>query len=192
MIGTRDGREGAGMSVWRKRILRFFRDPAQGEALTEVLSARACREGWLQGQLFRWMRRAHPRSGFEVNKRRANVLFDISADDAPMVGELKVLGSGYQTKVVGGALRDLASRLDRPVTANDAAATYRWGLLKDYSRLMQPGVQSDTDRILVLVVADPEDDTMLGRVLTGIRFQGVEQRVEGDRWLAKVWSLDPG
>ena len=68
------------------------------EPLATVLGAASCREGWLQGELFRAGRDVDLRVN-EFNLGRS-AKADVSAEgDPPMVAEIKIVGADYQPKM---------------------------------------------------------------------------------------------
>lgn len=95
---------------WLAYFARFFWQAAA--PLAEVLDADGCREGWLQGELFRYGRRHGPKlsTNASVGSRRRK--FDLLCKCPPMVAEIKICGGSYQTKN-RGMIRDDVEKLLR-------------------------------------------------------------------------------
>jgi hypothetical protein len=89
--------------------LRFFADTIERiqEPLSIVLGASGCREGWLQGELFRAGREHDLRvNEFSLGNRQTA---DVSCGDAPeMLAEIKICGAGYYPKMQGYIESDVA------------------------------------------------------------------------------------
>src|SRR5258708_4332105 len=83
--------------MWEQFFLDFF--DASAESIGVVLDAWGCREGWLQGELYR----AGRRRGLRVNQYSlgGNRKADLCCLESPprMVAEVKVLGAHYQSKM---------------------------------------------------------------------------------------------
>ena len=110
-----------------------------------------------------------------------------------MVGELKILGGGYQPKcITGGTLKPMLGRTApiRPRDEEDLCLG-PWGLIPDYYRLINATLAPATQRLLVLVADMRAVDTDLALVLRDIHFDGEEHRITLGRQLwAKVWRVD--
>jgi len=181
--------------AWVKWLEGFFR--ARQHRLAAVLSARSCREGWLHGEMVGWFQKDHP--SFRVNEmsigRRKTV--DIAFCEKPrMVGEVKVIGGGHQSKVITGVARglhEIERRLQTPIGDPDWGAPWlgAWGLVPDYFRLRRAQLDGRWERLLVLVAdVTMEDDGTLARVLREIRFDGPRPR---QFWLrrgyVRIWRV---
>lgn len=186
---------GRATTTWTKKLEQFFE--ARERELAGVLDARSCREGWLHGEMLRWFRRDHPTFCVNEVSIGPRKTADIACLDAPrMIGEIKILGRGYQRKVVTGAARGLKAvekRLVQPISEQDRSAPWigSWGLVPDYFRLRQAVTNRPHERVLILVadVTDADEDA-LSRVLREIRFDANRVReLRMDRGLVRIWTL---
>ena len=177
--------------MWLDRIAEFFE--TRGDELVPIMDAWGCREGWVQGELFRFFRIAG-HENFHVNRELANVKFDLWSDclEAPMVGEMKLIGTTYQPKcITGGARKPIQQRLNEPIGPNDRDLNLgSWGLILDYFRLIDTKLPANYERLLVLV-ADLGDggSELMARVLRSIEFLGARREVRFGRGLVRLWSL---
>lgn len=182
--------------MWQNLLADFFR--ARGADTAEILDASACREGWIQAELFREFHRAQPAAGFVVNEfsypNAPRNKADLSASSPGMVGELKVLGARYQRKVLtgrAGTLEPLLQRLSRPIGPRDRQRLQlgNWGLVPDYFRL-RDGAPRGAERLLVLVGdVSTADKDAVAVALRGISFRGTEVTVQMPRGFAKTWRV---
>ena len=135
---------------------------------------------------------------------RVNDDGDVEVDGPhPMVGELKLLGSGSYTKTItgNGITEFKALPLDAQGRRNVTYAWARnrvgtWGLVPDYVRLRGARtLPQETERILVLVAwigSTPEwAETTMANALETIHFDGaqVHERALGKFGFARAWSL---
>ncbi len=175
--------------IWMDRFARFFRD--RGADLADVLDAARCREGWVQGELYLRMRAHAP--GFRVNAKSAEKFFDFHAPEPePLVGELKLLGDGYQRKVVtGGSLKAVERFLGAPITPADRESVLlgAWGLVPDYFRLLDATAPPGTARLLVLVADVGDEDDPVGSALKRIDFACPSRVVLLRRGLVRIWDV---
>lgn len=106
---------------WFELLVEFF--DAHSESLGEVFDASGCREGWVQGELFRWFRCRRGFGTFAVNSLRISDTekADFSAEEPTrVVREIKLVGWNYCTKnITGGSIKPFLSRVDQPITASD-------------------------------------------------------------------------
>lgn len=79
----------------------FFREHTI--PLARILSARDCRERWLQGQLYLFGQR----QGRDIHIGSMEKKFDILCDEPPMVGEIKISGGTYAGKMKGWIEHDV-------------------------------------------------------------------------------------
>lgn len=173
-------------ATWLESFKQFFSSHAR--LIDEIFDASGCREGWLQGEMYRYFKTRRP---IDVNTFAYPLggKADISAS-APtaMVAEVKLLGGDYQRKVLtGGALGPLLAMrgtIRRHHRAKLALGSF--GLIPDYKRLTS--VRSK-ERILILVV-DKHSHGDLSELLRKIHFHGECQEVDrGGRMLARLWQL---
>src|SRR5262245_25875511 len=117
--------------------MTFFADTiaALHEPLSVVLQASGCREGWLQGELFRAGRRYDLRvNEYGLGGRQTA---DVSCGEAPdMLAELKIVGADYFPKMQGYIESDVAR--------------------------MKAVSTSGTQRYMILVIPRSEAKTKLG------------------------------
>ena len=81
---------------WLAHFERFFQHVAA--PLGVVLDADGCREGWLQGELYRYGRGNPPRLSTNASTSSRRRKFDLLCKSPPMVAEIKICGGSYQTK----------------------------------------------------------------------------------------------
>lgn len=118
-------------------------------------------------------------------------------DDPRMVGEVKILGRGYQRKVVTGTSRGLAvirGRIHRPIGNRDRGASWigPWGLVPDYFRLRSAQPDGEWERLLVLVadVGNADNDDV-SQVLRAISFETTIRlrTLSLQRGFIRIWTL---
>jgi len=122
--------------MWEQFFLDFFDSSAKSIGI--VVDACGCREGWLQGELYRsgWRR------GLETNKYSLGDYkkADLSCEKAPkMVAEVKIIGADHQGKM-------------------------RYALDSDVKRL-KAIKDPELERYLVLVIPKCENASPLGEYL---------------------------
>lgn len=171
-------------------LTQFFL--AHGDAIVEIFGAWRCREGWVQGEIYRWMRRQDG-IAFTVNLNELdNKLFDFAASTPTGIsyGEIKVLGTGYQCKCVTGGALSYPDVVDGKIDRSKAERLQRgkWGLIPDYLRLLS--APPACERLLVLV-ADvvPESQDDLSAVLRRIDFEGDHSFIALPRGFVRIWSV---
>lgn len=201
------------MSYWINRIADSIAAANKGAWLRQIFEAEGCREGWLQGELY--LRHAAD-DGLKVNSLRigprakADLSAHLSEDPNtgeiarlggnPMIGEIKMLASTFQTKTItgrAGTLKDFgALPLRRGRRCVDLAFANRygstWGLVPDFMRLRAAQVPRGTERLLVLVAhTGSEEPSAVGSALKEITFDASSEvtRRLGDWGFVRVWSL---
>lgn len=177
---------------WLDEIQTFFE--CVQESLAAILEAEACREGWLQAEMFRYFRPKF--EGFAVNSfslvGRARADFGCDAPN-PIRGEIKVLGGGYQSKVItGGSLAPYLARAEARVHRQDRDLLRgTWGLIPDYFRLRDAALAEGTARALVLVAHLDEDaNTGVAAALRRIDFDGRRRDVAFAPGFVRIWVLN--
>ena len=181
------------LEFWMQELAVFFE--SRRDSLVEVLDAASCREAWLQAEMFRSFRHAAGMRSFSVNSLpialRKNA--DFSAEDpSRVVGEVKILGWDYETKVItGGTLKLILDRLDRPITASDRDLVLGpWGLIVDFFHLLDFAEHNRRDAILVLIVDERSAyDRSLARALRQINFVGPSRDLQFPAGLIRLWPL---
>jgi hypothetical protein len=147
--------------MWEQFFLDFFDYSA--ESIGVVVSARGCREGWLQGELYR----AGRRRGLRVNEYPLGGLkkADLRCQEPPrMVAEIKVLGADYEGKM-------------------------RYALDADVERLTAID-DTELERYMVLVIPNSEVRSSLGDYLTGVCYSPHCVEREYPEFKLRLWRLD--
>jgi hypothetical protein len=179
-----------------------------------VLNASGCREGWLQGEAFRFFRSKKaaiytnylPLHGdTDTGKKTADFAFYESDDDTAkleLVAELKVYGElNFQTKIVtGGGLREVKRRIAEAGVATfddnlaDRNLQVGWGLLSDYYRLVDFNAGSDKPaRMLILCVQKADVPDTLGKILSKIEFEAAGTTLlDTPQVWVKAWFVGGG
>lgn len=166
-----------------------------GPRLSVALDLSDCRERWLQAEMYFYLRQFDPefRIGHIAVARGSKADF-FGMTPAPMIGELKVLGSGYHRKCFDGS-----GSIPSCFTSSDAGVRTHLTdehllnaggyFLHDVHRMRS--FIGDYERYVILVVDQrpPLDD--LGAALLSIQVAEEETTVEsptGD-WLARIWKI---
>ncbi|MCI0365518.1 MAG: hypothetical protein L0219_16770 [Phycisphaerales bacterium] len=141
--------------------LAFFADAiaAVQDPLAVVLRATGCREGWLQGELFR----AGREHGLRVNdyKLGNGKKADLSAP--AMIAEIKIVGADYQPKM-------------------------RHFIESDVQRMRQvSGV--DTERYIILIIPRCESKTALGAYLDSCSFSSICEERDFLGFRLRIWRF---
>lgn len=142
-------------------LLDFFDYSA--ESIGVVVNAWGCREGWLQGEMYR----AGWRRGLQVNNYPlgGNKKADLCCLESPrMVAEVKVLGADYQGKM-------------------------RYALDADVERLTAIP-DSDLERYMVLVIPKCEVRSSLGDYLDSVCFAPRCVEREYPKFRLRLWRLE--
>ena len=99
------------MHTWTSFLIEFF-DNIQ-DALSEVLNASGCREGWLQGEFFRYGAERDLRvNEYSLGGQKRADLY--CPKEPRMIAEIKIIGADYQAKM-RDALDEDVDRLKRVV-----------------------------------------------------------------------------
>jgi hypothetical protein len=176
---------------WSDRFLTLFAEIAG--PLADVLNADGCREGWLQGELYRHFRRHS--NGFRVNfsYRSGRVKHDLYCSPPnEMVAELKVFGlRGYLNKNLCGQ-----SNIDRflPAVAGTRVMLRRdeidrlqpasGSYLADVRRLWQ--LPDLLERYMILVLQKAHDPDDFGRAISAIQVSSEEREWQCQDFLVRV------
>ena len=147
--------------MWEQFFLDFFDYSA--EAIGIVVSASGCREGWLQGELYR----AGRRRGLRVNEYPlgGNRKADLCCRESPrMVAEIKVLGADYQGKM-------------------------RYALDADVERMsaIQDG---ELERYMILVIPNSKVQSSLGQHLSGVCYSPLCVERKYPEFGLRLWRLE--
>jgi hypothetical protein len=175
-------------------------DAIQGP-LSSVFDAESCREGWLQGELYRRLV-AHDKQ-FRVNhyvlpapdgsKRPKADLY--GENPARMVAEMKILGTfGYYQKNIDGNSNinaylpsDSSSRVDVTQDHLDRVNSGVSSVLRDYQRLKS--ITDDVEKYLILVIRTDEKPDRFGKAILAIRCSMAETTFEYPKFTVRVWRL---
>jgi hypothetical protein len=179
---------------WANRFLALFSEIAS--PLSVVLNADGCREGWLQGEFYRYFRT--PGNGFRVNcsycdNRVKHDLYSVRPTE--MAAELKVYGlMGYYTKNLYG--RSYISRFVPQVPGNrlllsqeeigdlqPAPSSY----LADVLRLQQ--LPASVERYMILVLKKDDEPDDFGRAISAVQVSKRESEWECNDFLVRVSRL---
>lgn len=184
----------------------YFREQFDNLAadLKVVLDASGCREGWLQGELFR----RSSDQDFAVNTYRYPGLggkADLeglrpvrSEGQAPMVAELKIIGGNFAKKCLDGRnWTDDAMRIayhrgsDERIRPSSEQVDQAFGhsILADVRRLRT--VSSRPYRYMLLVRPYHESETVLGRILQQLKLADREEtwRYPEHGFDVRMWSI---
>ena len=145
--------------------LTFFADTIETirVPLSTVLGASGCREGWLQGELYR----AGHQYGLRVNEHSLGdrKTADLSCGDAPeMLAEIKIVGANYFPK--------MQAAIESDVERMRAVRT--------------PGTQ----RFMILVIPRSDVKTKLGDYLDSCNFPGRCVEREWPEFRLRIWRLE--
>ena len=174
---------------WPDRLFALFAEIARPTAV--VLNADGCREGWLQGEIYRYF---HPKyNGFRVNYSQGSgrVKHDVYCPlPTEMIAELKVYGMrGYFNKNLCGrsnikrflpAVAGARVNLSQEEIDDLGAAGY----LADVCRLRQLPDSLERYMILVLQKADEPDD--FGKVISALQVSPEEWEWHCDAFLVRI------
>ncbi len=184
-----------------ERVDRFFSFFRQIEGpLGIVLNANGCREGWLQGELYRYFRT--PENRFAVNRRyeKSGPEHDVyCALPNEMVAEVKVYGlRGYYNKNLYGSSNlsrfippesgqrvpvstaEINELLARPLAKTNS-------YLRDVLRLQAVPPRVERYLILVLQKAGSADD--FGRAISAVQVAPQEFNLDCERFHVRISRL---
>lgn len=152
--------EGHDMTEW----LTFFTETiaAIREPLSVVLTASGCREGWLQGELYRAGRDHDLRvNEYSLGNRQTA---DVSCGDGPeMLAEIKIVGANYYATMQGFIEADVARM--RAVST--------------------PGTQ----RFMILIIPRCEAKTALGDYLHACSFSPTCVERDWPEFRLRIWQF---
>jgi hypothetical protein len=130
--------------------------------LSEVLQASGCREGWLQGELFRAGQKHNLRvNEYHLDNRQTA---DVSCGDGPdMLAEIKIVGADYFPKMQG----HIKSDVER---------------MRSFSNAI-------TQRYMILIIPNCDAETKLGKYLHSCSFSTtcVERELSG--FQLRIWRF---
>lgn len=185
-------------ATWAATILDLIAD-FKGE-LAEVLKASGCREGWLQGELFRRLR-AKGIQDVQTNEYPYAGNVRARADlwvPGKMVAEIKVLGDcGFLPKVIDGSTsiqrlrenyhpREAGGRriITKELVENSLGSSLLW----DFKRLSR--VEDRFERILLLILQKTDQPDDVGRALHALQMSGQEITKDLGGFVARAWTVD--
>jgi hypothetical protein len=179
---------------WHERFLALFREIAS--PLAVILNAEGCREGWLQGELYRHFHTSE--NGFRVNCSYcgSRAKHDLYCErPTEIVAELKVYGlSGYYPKNVCGQ-----SNISRFLPATSGTRLF---LSKEEIELLKPAAGSflgdvlrlqrlpaALERYMILVLQKADEADAFGRVISALQVSSQEFEWGCEDYLVRVSRL---
>lgn len=147
--------------MWEQFFLDFF--DLSAESIGVVVRSWGCREGWLQGELYR----AGWRRGLRVNEYSlgGNKKADLCCSEMPrMVAEIKILGADYYAK----GRYALDADVERLTAINDA----------------------ELEKYMLLVMPRSEAQSSLGEYLTGVCYSPQCIEREYPEFKFRLWRLE--
>jgi len=144
--------------------LRFFEDSIAviHDQLAAILGASGCREGWLQGELFRAGHQYHLRvNEYSLGYRQKT---DLSCSAKPaMIAEIKIVGADYSPK------------MEQAIEA-------------DVKRLRQVNA-ADTERYMILIIPKCNEKNKLGYYLDTCSFSSTCFERDFPAFRLRIWRL---
>ncbi len=180
--------------AWVNRFQEAFH--AIEKRLSEVLGAAGCREGWLQGELYRFFRKTD--DGFRVNEYRLSgrQKADLyGSRPTEMIAEIKIYGtSSYLRKNIDGT-SDISAflpntegkRIDVRRADLDRVNLKEGSLLKDLLRLRS--VEAQLQKYMILVIHKNGHKDKFGRAITAIRLTKEEWTFEFKDFILRIWRV---
>ena len=167
------------------------------KSISTILDAYGCRENWLQGEIYRWFKFKKSLAKFSINDTivpEGKIKFDfVVKTRIPAVGELKVLGGNYNTKVItGGALRPALNHLVLPLTKKDRHLNIgQWGLIHDFFKLYDFSKKVKCEAYLVLLadISQQDNSSSLSNVLDKINFIKESTNLPLLRGRVRMWQI---
>jgi hypothetical protein len=166
-------------------------------SLPVVLECESCRELWLQGELFRAIRKYDHDFSLNTYKIAPRKKADFhGCRSVEMVGELKVYGySGFYNKNLFGRsnITDFIPKNDsrrimilpeheRIVNQNES------NIFKDYFRLKAIN-NNAIIKVLVLVIWKNGQKDGFGQAISAIKFSAIEAVSEYPKFIVKIWQV---
>jgi hypothetical protein len=176
---------------WGQELFEFFHEIEL--PLSQILGADGCREGWLQGELFRRFRPEHPTFMVNCSISSRREKFDLVWGTPPQfVAEIKVYGlHGYYNKNLCGK-----SNIDPflPVSGQD-----RTFISQENLRELQPEPRSylgdvekllrSTDvpeRLMVLVLQKAKAVDRFGQAILAVQVSARELSREFEQFIVRI------
>lgn len=170
----------------------------RAESIRTILDASDVRERWIQGEIYLAANAIGVR-GFSVSKSVENYpdadLSHVPAGLVEMLGELKVLGRDYESKVFSGTANppftEELSHSGQLLLTPEHPELMRNNLgylLYDYKKLIS--YNGTALRILILLLDRRRRQTTLGRLLEAVEFEAPGRIIvdQGD-WNCKAWHV---
>ena len=189
------------LTEWMRVFCEFFdRNASQ---IGAVMYAEGCREGWLQGEMFR----QSEDENFMVNSykigERGKALdlhgFRPRSNSSPqtMVGEIKIIATSFLNKNIAGK-NDLSELIksDKTIITQshlDSVNHKEGSLLKDVVRLKGISVQ-DIEKYMILVIPEYESykvNVNLKKALFGVEISSIHVKREypDDHFSVRIWKI---
>ena len=188
---------------WVERLRAFFQEIEA--PLSVILNAEGCREGWIQGELFRHFRPTDP--SFNVNCSHASkrIKHDIvNGKPVALVAELKVYGlRGYCDKnLYGGSLAayqpssddrripvdlDTIVKLEPDRERKSAWKAYWSSYFADVRRLSQ--AVDVPERLMILVLQKATTIDRFGRAILAVQVSEREHTFDFGQFLLRISAL---
>lgn len=179
---------------WANQFRQFFLK--RGDDIATVMRVSGCREGWLQGELYRAFHHQKLALNSYPLGRRRTADFCCAEPHRKMVGELKIIAADHQSKMFfgsrGGRLRKILPKLAKwPIGRRfKSYASTGSGIVPDYYRLSRVR-GTGTERLLILLTdANANSTTALGKALHSFKFDvdDLPPVPLGD-WTVRMWHV---
>ncbi|WP_417559943.1 hypothetical protein [Marinomonas sp.] len=189
------------LTEWMRVFCEFFdRNASQ---IGAVMYAEGCREGWLQGEMFR----QSEDEDFMVNSykigSRGKALdlhgFRPRSSSSPqtMVGEIKIIATSFLNKNIAGRsnISEFIKSDKTIVTQShlDSVHPKEGSLLKDIVRL-KGILDQDIEKYMILVIPEYESDEVnvnLKKALFGVEISSIHVKREypDDHFSVRIWKI---
>lgn len=164
-----------------------------------VLNAVGCREGWVQGELYRYFSAQDP--DFRVNsyslatRKKADLY---GRNPVPMVAEIKVFGvQGYYHKNLAGCSNidcylptESGSRVEVTSDHLTNVSESEDSLLRDYLRLRNHTSEyEELEKYLILILRTDGEPDRFGRVIQAVRLSDRETTLNYPQAMVRIWAI---
>lgn len=150
---------------WLAHFEQFFLHIAT--PLAVVLDADGCREGWLQGEFYRYGRRHGPKLSTNTSTDSPQKKFDLLCGCPPMLAEIKIAGGNYYAKVKGMIADDVERLLqaDHSFTKVMILVVDRKVTTTKLAKWLMQWEPAKFTRVLQRAVSDRGDSAGVGAVM---------------------------
>ena len=190
-------------STWANFFLNSLINIVQEDRAEIVLRSTGLRERWLHGQL---LRLGVKESNLEHEVRlqcgdtKARFDFVDQTADWPMIAELKVIAPDHMEKMIDGRGNLRRFSLDAEGIFKTTPENWRChhanegSLFRDAWRLHNAKLLPSTERLLILVITDPNESSLLGRLLNRVEFGSRAQQAfwpskRNPAYLFRIWKI---